>query len=154
MGQVENWAVGGPADGISASRLWQRGFHRYQCEHGGLPIPPRGVDSAGRRGNHVELTNEGRVEHEWVILHSGVTISSESELPEIEEELLADYVYWEDEVEPGETKTVTFTAPPAGEYQVICAIEGHFDAGMEGTLISESSQACNDGSEQVREEGS
>lgn len=86
----------------------------------------------------VELTNDGSVEHEWVILQSGVTISSESDLPETEEELLADFVYWEDEVEPGETKTVTFTAPPAGEYQIICAIEGHFDAGMEGTLVSES----------------
>jgi uncharacterized cupredoxin-like copper-binding protein len=85
----------------------------------------------------VELTNDGSVEHEWVILQSGVNISSESELPETEEELLADFVYWEDEVEPGETKTVTFTAPPAGEYQILCAIEGHFDAGMEGTLISE-----------------
>lgn len=85
----------------------------------------------------VELTNDGSVEHEWVILQSGVNISSESELPETEEELLADFVYWEDEVEPGETKTVTFTAPPAGEYQIVCAIEGHFDAGMEGTLISE-----------------
>jgi uncharacterized cupredoxin-like copper-binding protein len=87
----------------------------------------------------IELTNDGSVEHEWVILQSGVTISSESELPETEEELLADFVYWEDEVEPGETKTLTFTAPAAGEYQVICAIEGHFEAGMEGTLISESS---------------
>ena len=87
----------------------------------------------------IELTNDGSVEHEWVILQPGVTISSESDLPETEEELLADYVYWEDEVEAGETKTVTFTAPPAGEYQVICAIEGHFEAGMEGTLVSESS---------------
>ncbi len=87
----------------------------------------------------VELTNNGSVEHEWVILQSGVNISSESDLPETEEELLADFVYWEDEVEPGETKTATFTAPPAGEYQIICAIEGHFEAGMEGTLVSESS---------------
>lgn len=86
----------------------------------------------------IELTNDGSVEHEFVILQSGVTISDEGELPETEEELLADFVYWEDEVEAGETKTVTFTAPPAGEYQVICAIEGHFMAGMEGTLTSES----------------
>ena len=85
----------------------------------------------------IELTNDGSVEHEWVILQSGVTISDESELPETEEELLADFVYWEDEVEPGETKTLTFTAPPAGEYQIICAIEDHFNAGMEGTLVSE-----------------
>jgi uncharacterized cupredoxin-like copper-binding protein len=29
---------------------------------------------------------------------------------------------------------LTFTAPAAGTYQVICAIETHFDAGMEGSL--------------------
>jgi len=31
-------------------------------------------------------------------------------------------------------KTLTFTAPDAGTYQVICAIETHFDAGMEGSV--------------------
>lgn len=87
----------------------------------------------------IELTNDGNLEHEFVILQSGVTITNEADLPDTEEELLADFVYWEDEVEAGETKTTSFTAPSAGEYQIICAIEGHFSAGMEGTLISESS---------------
>lgn len=82
----------------------------------------------------IELTNAGSLEHEWVILQDGVEISSEDDLPDTEEELLADFVYWEDEVEPGESKTLTFTAPAAGEYQVICAIQGHFTSGMEGTL--------------------
>ncbi|MGB7859232.1 MAG: cupredoxin domain-containing protein [Acidimicrobiia bacterium] len=85
----------------------------------------------------VELTNNGSVDHEWVILQPGVTIASEADLPETEEELLADFVYWEDEVGTGETKTLTFTAPAAGTYQIICAIETHFDAGMTGTLTAE-----------------
>ena len=85
----------------------------------------------------IDLENNGSVEHEWVILQPGVTISSEADLPETEEELLADFVYWEDEVEPGDSKTLTFTAPEAGTYQVICAIADHFDAGMEGTLTVE-----------------
>jgi uncharacterized cupredoxin-like copper-binding protein len=87
----------------------------------------------------IELVNNGTLDHEWVILQPGVNLLDETGLPDTEEELLADFVYWEDEVAAGETKTVTFTAPPAGEYQVICAIEGHFDSGMEGTLTSESS---------------
>jgi uncharacterized cupredoxin-like copper-binding protein len=82
----------------------------------------------------INLDNEGAVEHEWVLLRPGVTISDESELPATEEELLADFVYWEDELEPGESKSLTFTAPEIGEYQIICAIESHFDAGMKGTL--------------------
>lgn len=85
----------------------------------------------------IDLTNDGSVEHEWVLLKPGVEISSEADLPETEEELLADFVYVEDEVEPGDSKTLTFTAPEAGTYQVICAIEGHFDAGMEGELTVE-----------------
>ena len=84
----------------------------------------------------IEITNQGTVLHEWVLLQEGVTITSEADLPETEEELLADFVNVEEEIEPGETKTLTFQAPPAGTYQIICAIEEHFDAGMEGTLTS------------------
>lgn len=82
----------------------------------------------------IDITNEGSVLHEWVLMQPGVSIESEADLPETEEELLADFVYVEDEVEAGETKTLTFTAPEAGTYQIICAIETHFDAGMEGSL--------------------
>jgi uncharacterized cupredoxin-like copper-binding protein len=82
----------------------------------------------------IDITNDGSVLHEWVLMQPGVNIESEADLPETEEELLADFVYVEDEVEAGATKTLTFTAPAVGTYQVICAIETHFDAGMEGTL--------------------
>jgi len=82
----------------------------------------------------IDITNEGSVLHEWVLMQPGVTIESEADLPETEEELLADFVYVEDEVDPGASKTLTFTAPAAGTYQVICAIETHFDAGMEGSV--------------------
>lgn len=82
----------------------------------------------------ITMTNDAAIAHEWVILQPGVTISSEDDLPETEEELLADFVYWEEEVEPGDTSTFTFTAPAAGDYQVVCAIEDHFNAGMKGSL--------------------
>jgi len=82
----------------------------------------------------IVITNDGAVLHEWVLMRPGVTIESEADLPETEEELLADFVYVEDEVEAAATKTLTFTAPAAGTYQIICAIESHFDAGMEGEL--------------------
>lgn len=86
----------------------------------------------------IELENNGSVLHEFVILQPGVEISSEAELPVTEEELLADFVYWETEwIKPGQSKTETFTAPEAGIYQVICAITTHFNAGMTGTLTAE-----------------
>ncbi|MDH3399165.1 MAG: cupredoxin domain-containing protein [Acidimicrobiia bacterium] len=82
----------------------------------------------------IEITNDGAVDHEWVLLQPGVTIASEADLPATEEELLADFVYWEEEVLAGETGTFTFVAPAVGTYQIICAIESHFDAGMKGEL--------------------
>jgi uncharacterized cupredoxin-like copper-binding protein len=87
------------------------------------------------------MTNDAEIAHEWVILQPGVTISSEDDLPETEEELVANFIYWEEEVESGDTATFTFTAPAAGEYQVVCAIPGHFNAGMEGTLTVSAPQA-------------
>ena len=74
----------------------------------------------------ITLTNSGTIDHEWVLLNPGVTIASEAELPETEEELLSEFVFWEEEVSPGDTATFTFTAPAEGTYQIICAIEGHF----------------------------
>lgn len=84
----------------------------------------------------LDLTNNGDVTHEYVILKDGVQISDESDLPETEEELLSDFVFWEEEIEAGDSKTVTFTAPTEpGTYQVICAIETHFNAGMNARLV-------------------
>ena len=89
-------------------------------------------------GEQVTITiiNEGTLKHEWVLLQEGATITSEDDLPDSEEELEENFVDVEEEVEPGETKTLTFQAPPAGTYQVICAIAGHFNNGSEGTLTS------------------
>ena len=44
-------------------------------------------------------------------------------------------IYWEVEVQPGQSATTTFTAPSEpGEYYVTCGIEGHLEAGMIGSL--------------------
>lgn len=78
----------------------------------------------------VTLANEGQIEHEWAVLSEGTMIESESEFGE-------DLVETEIEVvAPGESTTKTVNLP-AGTYQVICAIPGHFDQGMEGTLTVE-----------------
>lgn len=76
----------------------------------------------------IDFTNAGSVEHEWAVLKEGEDIESEDEFAE-------DKVLFEVEAIPaGESVTESFTVEDAGTYQVICAIEGHFDAGMEGTL--------------------
>ena len=77
----------------------------------------------------INATNNGAVVHEFVIMKFGQTIG----------DVFGDEdegnIYWEVEVDPGQSTTATFTAPTeAGEYQLVCGTEGHFQAGMSGKL--------------------
>jgi plastocyanin len=79
----------------------------------------------------IGFENVGDLEHEWAVLKLGEEIESEAEFSE-------DKVLFEVEAIPGgESTSEQFTVDEAGTYQVICALEGHFDGGMEGTLTVE-----------------
>ena len=78
----------------------------------------------------ITLSNNGTVPHELVIMKYGQKVS----VPFSDDD--EGNIYWEHEVEPGVTETVTFTAPTEpGEYQVVCGIEGHLEVGMIGELV-------------------
>lgn len=75
----------------------------------------------------LKLTNNGAVEHDWVLMAKPVTPPASAGSPD--EIFMAD-------VPAGQNATVKFTAPSApGEYQVICTVPGHLEAGMAGKLI-------------------
>ncbi len=77
----------------------------------------------------LDAANNGAVVHEFVIMKLGESVG-EKFGPEDEGN-----IFWEVEVDPGATKTVTFTAPTEpGEYQVVCGTEGHYAAGMVAKL--------------------
>jgi len=77
----------------------------------------------------VNATNNGAVEHEFVIFKYGLD-AGEKFGPEDE-----DNIYWEVEVLPGQSTSATFTAPTeAGDYYITCGIEGHLEAGMSAKL--------------------
>ena len=79
----------------------------------------------------IQLTNDGAAEHEWAVIGLGQDITSEDEFTE-------DKVLLEVEAIAADSSTTeSFTIDEAGTYQVICAIPGHFDQGMEGTLVVE-----------------
>lgn len=90
--------------------------------------PDKFVVPAGQQIT-LTLTNKGAVEHEFVIIKKGQQVTQPFDADD------EDKVYWEHELEAGKTETVTFTAPSEpGEYEVVCGVEGHLEAGMKATL--------------------
>jgi uncharacterized cupredoxin-like copper-binding protein len=75
----------------------------------------------------LKLTNSGSVEHSWVLMSKPISGSFTD----------ADKanVLFTKTVPAGQSDSLTFTAPStAGDYQVICDVAGHFEAGMVGKL--------------------
>ncbi len=92
---------------------------------GGAWTIPVGTDVA------VHFANRGSVEHEWAVLHEGRDIGRQSEFSEDRVLLEVEAIPWDSAVD----QTIRVDEP--GTYQVICALHGHFDAGMTGTLYVE-----------------
>jgi len=77
----------------------------------------------------LNATNNGAVTHEFVIFKLG-TNPGDSFGPEDQPN-----IFWQGQVLPGESKSLTFTAPSEpGDYYVTCGITGHHEAGMNAKL--------------------
>ena len=67
------------------------------------------------------ITNNGKIKHEMVLEKDGVAdepLEFNGQAQEAED------------IEPGTTRTVEWTIPEAGKYQLACHVEGHYEAGM------------------------
>lgn len=78
----------------------------------------------------VNFTNSGVLQHNWLLISPGVSAADASDADALAGATTG-------EIGSGETKSVTFTAPPAGTYQYVCTVAGHAEAGMLGTLTVE-----------------
>jgi uncharacterized cupredoxin-like copper-binding protein len=78
----------------------------------------------------LHITHAGSMEHNFMVMKFG------TDAGEIFDEADQDNVFWEMALQPGDSKTVLFTAPERpGTYQVICGMPGHLQSGMVGKLI-------------------
>jgi uncharacterized cupredoxin-like copper-binding protein len=77
----------------------------------------------------LNASNTGGVVHSFVIMKGGQSAGTEFN----EED--QPNVYWQEEIQPGGSAETSFTAPAEpGEYEIICHIPGHVQAGMIGKL--------------------
>jgi uncharacterized cupredoxin-like copper-binding protein len=73
--------------------------------------------------------NNGAVMHDFIIMKLGANVG-DTYGPEDEPD-----IFWKTELQPGQTSEGSFIAPSdPGEYQILCGIPGHLQAGMIGTL--------------------
>lgn len=78
----------------------------------------------------INATNNGASRHTFVIMKLGKDVGQSFIAAN-----QAD-IYWQTFVDAGGNKSDTFTAPSTpGEYQIICDIPGHYEAGMSASLI-------------------
>ena len=78
----------------------------------------------------LQATHNGTVEHNFIVMKSG------TDAGDVYDEEDKGNVFFEVDLQPGESKTVTLTAPEQpGAYQVICGMVGHLQSGMIGKLI-------------------
>lgn len=79
-----------------------------------------------------DVTNEGRLPHEFTLGDEAMQDEHEKEMAEAGT-MLHDHPYsvW---LEPGETKQLTWAFTKAGEFLFGCHVPGHYAAGMVGTI--------------------
>ncbi|MEM7335762.1 MAG: plastocyanin/azurin family copper-binding protein [Chloroflexota bacterium] len=87
------------------------------------------ADATVEAGATVNVTfeNTGVLEHSWVLVSDRVNVEDATE-----EDALGGASTGI--IATGETSTISFTAPPAGNYQIVCAVPGHATGGMVGTF--------------------
>ena len=116
--------------------------------HGGdqMKFDVTSIQAAPGQKITVTMTNAGTLPkaamaHNWVLLKAGTDVSAfataamtHPETGYIPPEMAGSVIASTQMLGPGESDSVTFTAPAAGVYDYICSFPGHALAGMRGTL--------------------
>ena len=77
----------------------------------------------------LHVNHNGVVEHDFIVMKLGTDAGTHFNAED------EPNIYWQIKVQPGESQTITMTAPDQpGTYQIVCGMAGHVEAGMIGTL--------------------
>jgi len=101
---------------------------------------PKTIEAVVGQQVTVTLVNGGTVEHDFVILEIPLAepVADSGEADEMAGHNMGELEMQaavHGEAMPGVTGSVTFTPTQAGTYEFFCAVAGHKEAGMVGTLI-------------------
>jgi len=78
----------------------------------------------------LNITHNGSMEHNFIVMKYG------TDAGEMFDETDKGNVLWAVSLQPGDSKTVIFTAPEQpGTYQILCGMPGHMQSGMVGKLV-------------------
>ena len=78
----------------------------------------------------LKVAHNGSMEHSFIVMKYG------TDAGEMFDEADKANVYWEIDLQPGESENILFPAPTQpGTYQIICGMPGHLQSGMIGKLI-------------------
>jgi uncharacterized cupredoxin-like copper-binding protein len=77
----------------------------------------------------LNLKNNGSIEHDFVVLKKGVV----AVLPFDADAQKGDILF-EARLGSGKSQIYTFTLPEVGNYEIVCSVPGHLEAGMKARL--------------------
>ena len=78
----------------------------------------------------LHVTHHGTMEHSFIVMKYGMDAG------DMFDDADKDNIFWEVDLQPGDSETVVFTAPEQpGTYQITCGMPGHLQSGMIGKLI-------------------
>ena len=89
--------------------------------------PPRTTISTGSEVT-INFENAGVLDHNWMLTSSQTEVAMVRESDARGDALSG-------VIAGGTSNTFSFTAPPAGEYRVVCTVPGHAAAGMVADFI-------------------
>ena len=77
----------------------------------------------------LDLHNSGAVEHDFTILKKSAVAKTPFDREKQAGDILAEF-----RLGAGKSDTFKFTLPEPGEYEIICVVPGHVEAGMVGKI--------------------